>query len=98
MGDPLMSDIPACRARLEALHDREANPAVKAELALCIGLLARDKVKLRRAAARSTPMNSSIARAVRAMAAGHPELSNQEIANRFAVNPGRISEALAGKW
>lgn len=44
--------------------------------------------------ARVTP---ALARAVREYAAAHPEEPQYKIAQKFNINPGRVSEILAGK-
>ena len=48
-----------------------------------------------RTSRQSATMTPELADEIRRYAIGHPNLSNQRIANHFNVNPGRVSEALA---
>jgi hypothetical protein len=45
---------------------------------------------------RSSPMTEELRIAIRAYWIARPNASNQEIATVFGVNPGRVSESLAG--
>jgi hypothetical protein len=45
----------------------------------------------------SSPMTADLRDAIRSFASSHPACSQQAIAERFRVNPGRVSEALRGK-
>lgn len=51
----------------------------------------------RRAPARNAPLTPEQVEAIRAYARAHPEAHQQDIANRFRTNAGRVSEALFGK-
>jgi len=44
----------------------------------------------------STPMTPQLRRAIRIYFARNPEATQQEIANLFNVNSGRVNEALEG--
>ncbi len=56
----------------------------------------RKKVsKNRRRPATATPMSESLAAKIRAYYFDNPEVTQQEIANIFAVNIGRVNEALS---
>lgn len=49
-----------------------------------------------RAAVRSPTVTAEIAEEIRQYAAAHPDAHQQDIANAFGVNHGRVSEALNG--
>ena len=51
----------------------------------------------RKAPVTSEPMDEVTASAIRRINEANPEMSAQEIADLFNVNPGRVSEAIAGK-
>ena len=94
-----MSVIEA-RDRLSDLRNRLAplSPAMAVELDGIIALMHRKRAKTGKAPSKSVPMTHAIGAQVRSLSASNPALSNQDIANRFGINPGRVSEALAGKW
>jgi hypothetical protein len=50
-----------------------------------------------RAPITSVPMTDKLRAKIRAIKEAEPDLSQAEIARRFDVNPGRVSEALRGK-
>jgi hypothetical protein len=45
----------------------------------------------------STPMTPELREEIRAMKKAHPEMTNQQIANHFNVNQGRVTDACRGK-
>ncbi len=51
---------------------------------------------VKRAATTSAPMTEKLRAEIRAYASKNPDLSQVDIAHRFNVNPGRVSEALRG--
>jgi len=51
-----------------------------------------------RAPIASAPMTTKLAGKIKVYARAYPDASHQEIAALFDVNPGRVSEALAGKY
>ena len=83
--------IPQIRARLFELALEHSLPEL-AELAL----ETRRRPCVRRAPAYSAPLTASLAREVRRYAAINPDMPYAEIAIRFRINQGRVSEALAG--
>jgi hypothetical protein len=50
----------------------------------------------RRAVVRSPKVTAEMAEEIRLYAAANPDLHQQDIANHFGVNVGRVSEALHG--
>lgn len=96
--------IPEARSRLSALAGylrASPNPDVKAAAAEIDEIVAgmfRERYKLGRAAAENHAMDAARADAIRHFNQRHPQVSVQVIAARFGVNPGRVSEALAGRW
>ncbi|HEV7660782.1 MAG TPA: hypothetical protein VGO55_13165 [Allosphingosinicella sp.] len=49
---------------------------------------------VRRAKTRSRPLTAKLAEEIRKYAAKNPKLHQRDIAQRFNVNPGRVSEAM----
>ena len=49
---------------------------------------------VKRAANRSAPLTPELAEAIRAYVAKFPKLHQRDVAQRFNVNPGRVSEAM----
>jgi hypothetical protein len=43
-------------------------------------------------------MDGVVARRIMYIHRVYPEMSTQKIAEMVGVNPGRVSEAIAGKW
>lgn len=95
-----MSDIPLGRELLLDLADqlRDDKPDAAQTIEMIVsGLLYRQHTKPR-SPIKSARMTSGIARSIRILNNARPTLSAQEIADMFGVNPGRVSEAIAGKW
>lgn len=92
-----MSDIPAARAHLEAMRDEMKSAHLDyyvEHIDYILSLMVREKYK-ERTSRQSAKMTPELADEIRDYAIGHPNLSNQTIANHFNVNPGRVSEAIA---
>lgn len=49
---------------------------------------------IKRAANRSRPLTPELAEEIRAFVARNPKLHQRDVAQRFNVNPGRVSEAM----
>lgn len=95
-----MSDIPLAREILADLADqiRLSQPSEAQVIDMVIrDLLYRQSTKPR-APIGSARMTPTLARSIRVMSARRPNMSTQEIAQIFNVNPGRVSEAIAGRW
>ena len=96
-----MSDIPLGRQEFIDLADklREAGGADVAEEieAIVFKRLFRTITK-DRSPVKSAPMNAQLAWRIVHIHRRYPEKSTQEIAEEVGVNPGRVSEAIAGKW
>ncbi len=85
--------IPEIRTRLYQLAHELDCPELAA--------LADETVRTppsRRVSPTSTRMTAKLAMEIRAYVAAHPQAAQTQIAARFNVNPGRVSEAMAGKW
>jgi hypothetical protein len=95
-----MSDIITARDMLlvvaESIKDRE--PRASAAIIYIVEKLMRRKHTKSKAPVTSEEMNAEKARFIRFINKVNPEKSVQEIADMFKVNPGRVSEAIAGKW
>ncbi|MBL4692095.1 MAG: hypothetical protein JKY92_02055 [Magnetovibrio sp.] len=82
--------IPDVRARLKELaveHGIE-------ELSDLADQMYRRKLKAQRAPVTSQRMTLSLAAEIREYIDNSPTASNQQIADHFTVNPGRVSDAL----
>ena len=96
-----MSDVPLGREELLELaaEFREAGSTDAAERieAIVFNRLFR-KITKDRSPVKSVQMNAQLAWRIVHIHRRYPEKSTQEIAEMFGVNPGRVSEAIAGKW
>jgi hypothetical protein len=79
------------QARLRALAATHKIP----ELDRLAGELSRRK-PIKVAARSSTPMTDRLRKEIAAYAEANPDMAQADIAARFSVNPGRVSEALRG--
>ena len=95
-----MSDIKTARDMLlvvaESIKSREPRVATTIEH-IVEKLMHRTHTK-RKAPVTSEEMDAEKARLIRFLNKVNPEKSVQELAEMFKVNPGRVSEAIAGKW
>lgn len=90
--------LPIIRERLEELAtdlDREHLPELAARLR-ALSEATKRRPAVTRHSASSRTLTPQLAAQIRAYQHEHPERTQQEIANRFRVNPGRVSEALHG--
>ena len=91
-----MSDIPQAREKLEALL-REPLPASwRAEIEDALALMRRRPYAKPVARVESRSVGPRTAALIRRYVARHPRMSVLAVARVFAVNPGRVSEALHG--
>lgn len=81
--------IPAARARLRELADEHDID----ELRDIADQMYRKTVK-KRAPKRSPKLTPAMAKKIRDYKAAHPDAHQQDIAEHFGVNHGRVSEAL----
>ena len=84
--------IPEIQHRLNELSNEHSLPEL-AELANAL----RRRVAKKIAPATSTRMSDELRERIRELKDNSPSISQVEIARRFHVNPGRVSEALRGK-
>lgn len=96
-----MSDIPEARGCLETLircleEGTEPRLGTKGYIQWVIDTYMVRKSPKRRARPVSVPMTAELAERIRKFAQAAPHLAQTEIAKAFQVNPGRVSEALAG--
>lgn len=83
--------IPDVQKRMRELASAHGIP----ELRTLADELSRRKST--RSARISPPMTTELRKAICAYATANPGMSQANIATRFNVNPGRVSEALRGK-
>ena len=81
--------IPEIRARLLEIAEERGIPEIR-EL---VDEMYRQP-PVRRAAVRSPKLTPQLAAAIRRYARANPDMHQQDIANNFGVNHGRVSEAL----
>lgn len=92
-----MSDIPAARQLLRdaLIHTAPGSP-VADRINQALAKMTRKPSQRRRAPANSVEMTASLCREIRAYSNAAPRATLQDIATRFNVNIGRVSEALNG--
>jgi len=89
--------IPEVRARLIQLADSLLKGEVPYPKDLYdLSEALKRKKPVRKAKAQSRTMTETLASEIRAYSILHPSLTEAKIANKFNVNPGRVSEAL--RW
>jgi hypothetical protein len=81
--------IPEIRERLRELAEELGCP----ELSDLADELQRARA-VKRAKVKSPPLTPALAQQIRDYAKANPDLHQQDIANHFGVNHGRVSEAL----
>ena len=84
--------IPELRKRLRELADELDSDELNA-----IADEMQRSPAAKRAPKKSAPFTAEMAEEIRQFAKAHPDAHNQEIADHFGVNPGRVSEALNNK-
>ncbi len=93
-----MSNVPLARERILDVADKCRAAGLEREAVelerIVETLLFRRPYARPRAPVASIAADGDVPAAMRRFAAAHPELTQQEIAVRFEVNSGRVSEAL----
>lgn len=98
----MSTDIPQARDLLKQIAtDLRSGDVSKEDAAIAVEWIV-DALMIRSFTGRKTPtkhrkMTDEIAVYVRRCAEAHPTLSHEEIARRFDINAGRVSEVLSGK-
>lgn len=87
--------IPAIRAELLRLADTTRGFLVADDLRRLAEASFR-KPAVRKTRRRLPGLTAELASNIRDYAASNPDKSQLDVANRFSVNPGRVSEALNG--
>ncbi|WP_341859065.1 hypothetical protein WKH79_12490 [Qipengyuania sp. GPGPB31] len=85
-------NIPQVRKRLFEIAEETNNE----ELAYLANELHQKQMK-KKAPIKSDEFTPELAEEIRDFAAAHPKMHNQEIANAFNVNIGRVTDAMQGK-
>lgn len=88
-----MSDIPKAREIIKDVMG-EVGHGQRVKLAEALALMSRKKYKPR-SSIKSQSMSKSLAAQIFAHHVNNPDASAAEIAVRFNVNPGRVSEVIA---
>lgn len=91
-----MSDMALVRDLLAQAKDLTKNPEVEDLIEQAIAHSFRDYTKVR-GPNKSRDLSLEDVRAIVREYRRHPEKSCQELAEQFNCNPGRVSEAIAGK-
>ena len=84
--------IPVLRKRIQEIAEELGNE----ELSGIADEMQRNPAA-KRAPKKSIPFTAEMAEQIREFAKGHADWHNQEIADHFGVNPGRVSDALHNK-
>lgn len=93
-----MSNIPLARQRLDEMRVRflgEGRDEDAAEIEGIIQNLHRVKYRSRRAPHQSQTVTGRLSLEIAEFAKANPQMTTAKIAERFNVNPGRVSEAIA---
>lgn len=97
-----MSDIPLAREMLKCVADDLREGGDPIGNAAAIEMIVSDWMYRThtkpRAPVQSVPMNALLGNLARMISRQYPDRSTQQIAEALGVNPGRVSEAIAGKW
>jgi hypothetical protein len=95
-----MSDIITARDMLLVVADsiRDREPRAASAIVHIVDKLMRREYTKRKAPITSEEMTDEKANGIRTLSEANPDMSVQQIAEMFKVNPGRVSEAIAGKW
>jgi hypothetical protein len=95
-----MSDIPFARDMFLGLADdlEATNPGASQIIRMNVSNYMYRTYTKPRSSVKSVPMTTLLAKSIKRLVASRPNLSTQQVANMFGVNPGRVSEAIAGKW
>lgn len=88
------SNVPLAREMIEEAIELTSNKKVRKLLRNSLSLLHRDPYARRAAPVKSKEVNAAMAKRLRRYAFKNPRLSEQEIAVRYDINAGRVSEAL----
>ena len=91
-----MSNIPFAREILKSALAMDDIGDVRVSIDAALKYMAREKYT-RKAASTSNIVTEEVKTMVRCYAMENPDASMQSIGNMFSVNPGRVSEILAGK-
>ena len=91
-----MSNIPFAREILKSALAMDDIGDVRVSIEAALKYMTREKYT-RKAAATSNIVTEEVKVMVRHYAMENPEASMQHIGDMFNVNPGRVSEILAGK-
>ena len=89
------TNIPAARNILESAATNPHADAKALRQAIRDALPMMTRVQSKRTAQTSTKMTPELSLSIALFKEANPEMSLQEIASRFNVNPGRVSEAIA---
>ncbi len=91
-----MSNIPYAREVLKSALAMDDASDVRSAIELALGYMTREKYT-RKAEVTSMRVTSEVKVMVHDYAAENPDASMQQMGNLFNLNPGRISEILAGE-
>jgi YesN/AraC family two-component response regulator len=89
------TNIPAARKILSRAAENPHADAKALRQAIHTVLPMMTRVQSKRTAQTSTKMTPELSLSIALFKEANPEMSLQEIASRFNVNPGRVSEAIA---
>ena len=92
-----MADIPLARSILRDAMQMDNVEDMRDKIASALDFMYRVHTK-ERVPNESTPMSRELAAEIREFHKLHPDFSAVRISEFFNVNPGRVSEAISGRW
>lgn len=94
----MSSNIPAARQLLhEALKHNRTSAEMRAMIVDALKMMKRERHKPIRARSSMPGLNPALAEEIRQYVRMNPHASTLRVAEIFGVNPGRVSEAIAGR-
>lgn len=93
----MSSNIPAARSELHlALLTAKSVEEMRFHVIEALKMMTRERHKPVTARAKLPSLTPALADQIRLHVRQHPSMSTLDVASHFGVNPGRVSEAIAG--
>ena len=92
-----MADVPRAREILAEALEFNMDSEVRTRIEAAMQEMYRDYSLGRKARVQSSPVTDEVKRLVRTYAKTYPDMTQQQIAQKFNINAGRVSEILTGK-
>lgn len=92
-----MANVPRAREILAEALEFNMDSEVRTRIEAAMQEMYRDYSLGRKAPHQSSPVTDDVKRMVRMYARTYPDITQQQIAQKFNINAGRVSEILTGK-